>query len=172
MKRIRVFVIAMAVALMAVASARAANVTFEANMDGLQETPPVATPALGFASLLLNDVTGDWTLTGNFNNLIGTANNAHIHGSAPPGTPAGVVVGLTFDPATSGNLSGAGTFNAGQMADLTAGLYYVNLHSTFRPGGEIRGQLGLVPEPGTIVLLGIGAVGVLLSAWRRRRKPA
>ncbi len=30
---------------------------------------------------------------------------------------------------------------AAQVADLTAGRYYVNLHTAKNPGGEIRGQL-------------------------------
>jgi hypothetical protein len=51
------------------------------------------------------------------------------------------------------------------MADLIDGLYYVNIHSTFRPGGEIRGQILLVPEPGTAVLLALGIIG--LAARRR-----
>jgi hypothetical protein len=152
--------------------ASAATLQFEAFLDGLQETPPVVTPATGFASLTLNDATGDFTLTGNFADLIGTANNAHIHGPAPVGVPAGVIVGLTFTPAASGTLAGAGTFSGLQMADLIAGLYYVNLHSTFQPGGEIRGQLNLVPEPATVVLFAGGGLMLMLAAWRKRRHRA
>jgi hypothetical protein len=163
-------VVALCGLLLVATNATAATLQFEALLDGLQETPPVATPGTGFASLTLDNVSGNWTLTGNFVNLIGTANNAHIHGPAPIGTPAGVIVGLTWDPATSGNLTGAGTFTGPQMSDLLAGLYYVNLHSTFRPGGEIRGQLGLVPEPGTFVLFGLGGLVLALTGWRRKRR--
>jgi hypothetical protein len=151
-------------------SSRAATVQFDAVLDGLQETPPVATTGNGLGTLFLNDVTGGYTISGTFQSLIGTANNAHIHGPAPPGTPAGVVVGLTFDfGATSGNYSGSGTFTGIQMADLLAGLYYVNIHSTFRPGGEIRGQLVRVPEPASAVLLGSGIAAVVVIVLRRRR---
>ena len=33
-------------------------------------------------------------------------------------------------------------------------------------------QIGLVPEPGTLVLLGMAGLGVLCYAWRRRRRAA
>ena len=55
------------------------------------------------------------------------------------------------------------------MADLINGLYYVNIHTTFRPAGEIRGQILLVPEPGTAALVGRLLIG-LLAAARRLRK--
>jgi hypothetical protein len=51
------------------------------------------------------------------------------------------------------------------MADLINGLYYVNIHSSFAPGGEIRGQILLVPEPGTGALVALGIMGL---AVRRR----
>jgi len=165
MLRVRTLLSAIAVCLAASLS-QAATFQFDANLDGLQETPPNASPGFGFGSLFLDDTTGNWSVTnGVFQDLIGTANNAHIHGPAPAGTPAGVVVGLTFDPATSGTWGGSGTFTAAQMADLMNELYYVNIHSTTFPGGEIRGQLLLVPEPSTATLLGLG---IALFAVRRR----
>jgi hypothetical protein len=36
------------------------------------------------------------------------------------------------------------------------------------PGGEIRGQITPVPEPSTLALLGIGAVGSRQYLRRRR----
>jgi hypothetical protein len=155
---------------LAASSSSALNLEFEILLDGLQETPPVATPGSGTGSLFLDDTTGNYTISGTFQDLIGTTNNAHIHGPAAIGVgPAGVIHGLTFDfGVTSGTYSnGAGltTFTAAQMADLINGLYYVNIHSTFRPGGEIRGQILLVPEPGTGALVALGILGL---AVRRR----
>jgi hypothetical protein len=169
MKTIRFLALAVAV-FVSMAAANANMLEFAALLDGLQETPPVATPATGDATLMVDDTTLDWTLTGNYSGLIGTVSAAHIHGPAPPGTPAGVIAGGTLMAVGSpnGTLSGAGTLTAAQFTDLMGGLFYVNVHSSFRPGGEIRGQLGYVPEPGTIVLLGMGGVGVFAAAWRRR----
>ena len=169
MPRARLLLSLIAVCLSASASS-ALTLEFEILLDGLQETPPVATPATGTGSLFLDDATGNYTISGTFQDLIGTSNNAHIHGPAAIGAgPAGVVHGLTFDfGVTSGSFSnGAGltTFTPAQMANLINGLYYVNIHSSFAPGGEIRGQILLVPEPSTALLVALGIAGL---AVRRR----
>ncbi len=152
--------------------ASAAIVLFDIQLDGLQETPPVATPGFGTGSLTLDDVTGGYTINGTFNDLIGTSTDAHIHGPAAIGVgPAGVIVGLTVDVGvSSGAFSGAGTFTAPQMTDLLAGLYYVNIHSSIEPGGEIRGQITQVPEPASVVLIALGGVALAVASRIRRRR--
>ena len=151
------------------ATAQGALWNFEAFLDGLQETPPVATPGTGYGTGTLDDVTGIMSVSGTFQDLIAPANNAHVHGMAPPGTPAGVLFGLTFTAATSGTFSGdnsSSPFTPAQVADVLNELTYVNIHSSFRPGGEIRGQLLVVPEPSTFVLAAVGLISAL--AVRRR----
>jgi hypothetical protein len=155
--------------LLCAASSQAAIWKFDVFLDGLQESPPVATPGTGTALALLDDSTGMMNITGTFSDLIGTSNNAHLHGYAPVGDPpAGVIFGLTFDfGVTSGNFSGSGSVDVAQALD---GLSYINVHSTFRPGGEIRGQLVnpmRVPEPASLTLAG---VGLLLALAARRRR--
>lgn len=152
------------ISLVVAGSASATLHTYNFGMDGLQETPPVATPGFASCTVTLDDVSNNFTVNCNFQDLIGTSNNAHIHGPAPIGTPAGVLVGLTFDfGVTSGTITGAGTLSAANAGHMLAGNTYINLHSTFRPGGEIRGQI--IPEPATAMLLGLGG----LIAIRRRR---
>jgi len=173
MVRIRLIAAISAAATMLWVTAVHANTfQFEALLDGLQETPPNASPGLGDALLTLDDVTGNVTLTGSYSGLLSSVTAAHIHGLAPPGTPAGIILPLTTTFGTTGTLSGAGIFTPAQITGLESGLMYVNVHSNLFSGGEIRGQLGLIPEPATMVLLGLGGFGVLAFAWRRRKLPA
>jgi hypothetical protein len=55
-----------------------------------------------------------------------------------------------------------------QESDLLAELWYVNLHTTTFAGGEIRGQVTIVPEPSMGTLLGFGLL--LAAGWRRRSR--
>lgn len=147
-------------------SAGATVFNLYANLDGAQETPPVATPGSGYATMTLDDVTNQFTMTGSFANLIGTTNNAHVHGPAAPGVPAGVMFGITFDfGVTSGNFSFNGVISAAHAQTILDQLAYINIHTTFRPGGEIRGQI--VPEPSTLAILSLGLLGLGVAVRRR-----
>ena len=65
-----------------------------------------------------------------------------------------------------------GGTTAAAEARLTPGLdqgqAYFNIHTSFRTGGEIRGFLAQVPEPGAIGLIVLG-LGALAAAARKRR---
>lgn len=62
---------------------------------------------------------------------------AHFHGPAGPGTPAGVAQGISAGPSP---MTGSETLTSGQISDLTAGDWYLNLHTSESSGGELRGQ--------------------------------
>jgi hypothetical protein len=132
------------------------------------------------------DVTGNQTPGDTNDNILA----AHIHGGAGPGSNAGVVWGFFGNPDNDNNpdqfmltpfaVGVGGTItsiwdapegNAGQtltsqLNNLFNGLCYINFHTNQNPGGEIRGQI--VPEPSTIVLLGVG-VAAAAGIWKRRR---
>jgi hypothetical protein len=76
-----------------------------------------------------------------------------------------VLSNLTDTGGSSGTLSGRGTFTLTQVAQFAQNLGYVNVHSSQFPGGEIRGQLILIPAPGAAAVAGLGG----LLATRRRR---
>jgi hypothetical protein len=53
-----------------------------------------------------------------------------------------------------------------QEAQLLAGKWYINVHSSFLPTGEIRGQLVPVPEPRTYGM--VAAIALLAFAICRK----
>lgn len=126
------------------------TVTFQATLTGASETPANGSTATGSATFTYNTVT--YILSGSvyFSGIIPTA--AHIHKGAV-GVAGGVIFPLGSVPMTSPISFTSVPLDATQRADLLANLYYVNIHSTAYPGGEIRGQL-LQPTPS-----GNGGVG-------------
>jgi hypothetical protein len=129
---------------LALSFAPALAVTHEAHLDGLQEVPPVATPATGYAKITVDTQANTMRVVLTFQDLIGSQTAAHLHGPAAPGINAGVLVGFPL-----GNFDQTFPITDVIEGHILAGLTYVNVHSTFRPGGEIRGQVG--PQPPTAV---------------------
>jgi hypothetical protein len=65
--------------------------------------------------------------------------------------------------------NGAGVNLASQLPFILSNQDYINFHTTQNPGGEIRGQILAVPEPASLALASIGAIGLLAGALSRRR---
>lgn len=146
--------------------AQAQTLMFHAELLGANERPnPVNSPGTGFAMMTINTDTGAWSLEGNYSNLLSAAIASHIHGFADANSNAGVLVNLTNTGGFSGSLSGNGVFNQTQITQFSQNLGYVNVHSSQFPGGEVRGQLILIPAPGAAAVVGLGG----LMAVRRRR---
>ncbi|HEV7781887.1 MAG TPA: CHRD domain-containing protein [Chitinophagaceae bacterium] len=126
-------------------------------MTGAQETPAVPSAALGSMDVFYTKETRILTYTVRWSGLTDSVLLAHIHGLAPTGFPAPVVqtiVGTAnsiFPQKTAGKFTFAksGTFSGTLLADGVAvkeqdilnGVYYMNIHTTTYPGGEIRGQI-------------------------------
>lgn len=118
------------------------------SIDGAQETPPNASPGTGVAHTLIDTSTNTLFYHIEFSGLSGVENNAHIHGYASPGTPAGVVHPL----ALGSPKIGAWVYPDANEAQILAGLTYVNIHSTLFGGGEIRGQLVVDPTTDMVAI--------------------
>jgi hypothetical protein len=114
-----------------------ADVTMFAVADGAQEVPPTPSTAKGVGCFKIdtvaNTVSYQFTMTG----LSSAETLAHIHGYAPPGTPAGVKHNLPL----GNHKVGTWAYPAADEASILAGLAYVNIHTSMFSGGEIRGQI-------------------------------
>jgi hypothetical protein len=128
----------------------------------------------GTFSATLDTVTNQFTYTVTYTGLSSNVRLGHIHGPFNPGqtTPPTAAVILNFDPtvtgtplgagatfvtgATSGSAAGNVTLNAATNISaqvngdslkklLLAGKTYANIHTVDNGGGEIRGQISVVP---------------------------
>lgn len=134
---LRCSVLAAATGVLCAAFAHATVWTFTFPIDGLQEVPAVATPAFGEAHVMYDDVTNalSWTVT--YQDLIGTMTAAHFHrGAVGANGPVIVNIGAGASPRV-----GSATLTDAQELEILGGMWYVNIHSSFKPGGEIRGQV-------------------------------
>ncbi|HKX85887.1 MAG TPA: CHRD domain-containing protein [Flavobacterium sp.] len=113
-----------------------ASTTYRATLTGASEVPSNASTATGTATLSFNNTTKIFNLTVTYSGMTATA--AHVHKGAV-GVSGGPVFPITVTASPMYLTSAALTTE--QEADLKANLYYVNIHSSAYPDGEIRGQL-------------------------------
>jgi hypothetical protein len=111
---------------------------FVAVLNSPQETPPTGTAGNGAAYLTFTETTKQLCYAINFQALGSAEILAHVHGPAQPGTPAGIQFALPLGNPKSGCV---GPLTNTQKSELLKNLYYINIHTTGFPGGEIRGQI-------------------------------
>lgn len=139
--------------LTAVAQAQSPLVYLHATINGTQEVPSTGSTATGLGCFTFDPNTNVISYNISYSGLIGTETAAHFHTGAP-GVNGPVIVVL---PAGVSKV-GTAPLTAAQVAQLLAGNVYTNIHSTVFPGGEIRGQLTVVPAA-TLFCFGDGSAG-------------
>jgi len=123
--------------LAASSSAFAEEMKFSAELKGSEEVPAVETSATGTTTATYDTATKKLSWTLEYTGLSSDATAAHFHGPAAPGENAAPVVPI---PEFASGSEGSADLTDEQAADLQAGKWYVNVHSTNHPDGEIRGQ--------------------------------
>ena len=172
--RHRRFIVMCVSGVLAIIASRAGaqQETFDAFLSGLNEVGPNGSPGSGFGTVILNAAHTQITVDENWSGLTAPATASHIHGPAMPGVNAAVLFPLSGVPAATAGAIPEQTFaiTPTQVTQLESGLFYMNVHTAIFPGGEIRGQLEIVPEPSSFVLLGMGGTALCITLRRRRRK--
>lgn len=114
-------------------------VTFTGKLSGAGEVPPNSSGGTGTVEATLNRETNELKWKVVYSGLTGPAGAGHFHGPAIAGQNAGVVLG--FKGGVESPISGEATITPEQAKDVSAGKWYVNLHTKANPGGEIRAQV-------------------------------
>ena len=132
----------LAIGWLAAGSAQAATVHFAAALKGADEVPANAAAGTGEVTATLDTDTKTLDYGATYSGLSGPGTMAHFHGPAAPGANAPPVIAVK-DAANP--IKGEAKLTDAQIADLTAGKWYFNVHTAAHPGGEIRGQLRPAP---------------------------
>ena len=178
-------------------SVQASIVSYVVNLDGPSESPANGSPGTGFGTVDYDSTAHTLSLSVNFSGLTGTTTASHIH--APTVNPFVLTAGVaTTTPTFAGFPLGVTSGSFANLLDLTlassynpsfitahggttaqaeldltaafaAGKAYWNIHTSTFGGGEIRGFLVQVPEPSTLALVGLGAIGIFARTWNQRR---
>lgn len=115
-------------------------------LTGANEVPAITTSGSGTFDGTYNRTTKvlNYTLKWSLGDPAATTTNMHFHGPAEPTESKPPRIPITGFPTGSANQSFSGAtpaLDATQEEELLNGKWYVNIHSSTYPGGELRGQL-------------------------------
>jgi hypothetical protein len=122
MRYISPALVLMAALMLLAPAAHAIPMTFEANLSGANEVPPVASPGTGLATIVLDPTAHTIQINATFSGLTSLDMAAHIHCCAPLGTNIGVATTVPAFPGFPLNVT-SGTYSS-IVFDLTQPTIY------------------------------------------------
>jgi hypothetical protein len=149
--------------LQSIPASAQATVTMRTTLTGAEETPAIVlTGAVGTAVVSVDTVNQELAVELRVFNLPTGSTASHIH-IGPKGASAPVVIDFPIGTGRTGDFTlafrvrdgaafharpeiGINTF-ADAIQAIAGGNAYVNVHTSGFPGGEIRGQLAVDPNP-------------------------
>lgn len=109
------------------------------------QTNPVVTDGEGMLDAIYNKDTNvlTYTITWELGNADDKTTGMHFHGPASLTESAGVVIPIQLSTdAPMGSITGeTRALTQTEEDQLLSGMWYLNIHSSTYPGGELRGQL-------------------------------
>jgi hypothetical protein len=170
------------------------SVLIQSVLSGNNTIPASGSLATGFGSVLLDDFGSSISVTLSVFNLQGFATSAGIYGPAFPGDQGPLVFplsGIAIPPSQkSFTITGQFSISPTDRDNFLNRLLYFNVFSTafpegggfgpttnlaaqlgstpVRQGGELRGQINVVPEPKSALLV-VAGLGLLLAFSCRHR---
>ncbi|WP_316810094.1 CHRD domain-containing protein [Pedobacter heparinus] len=115
--------------------------------SGAQEVPANTSTGTGMGDVVFNPDTKTitYSFTWQLGSTVATTTNMHFHGAEDGSDTKSsvVVIGITgFTTASSGSMSGeTRVLTDAEISQLLAGKWYLNVHSSTIPGGELRGNI-------------------------------
>ena len=142
----------------ALGAAPSAAQDFRAELSGPHATPPTDSPATGTAECRL-DGTKMLHVSLTMRGLVGEELESHVHGPRPDGHG-----GIAF-PLPLGNVKEAvvGPFSPAMEESLLAGRWWITIHTTEVPAGEIEGWIVPLSVPAEPI-----SVGLWKGTWARK----
>jgi len=116
-------------------------------LSGAQEVPANTSTGTGTGQITFDPTTKiiTYSFTWQLGSSTATTTNMHFHGAEDGSDTksSAVVIGITgFTTASSGSMSGeTRALTDAEVNQLLAGKWYLNVHSSTIPGGELRGNI-------------------------------
>jgi hypothetical protein len=142
MQRIFFLTLTIILSAMTFSITAAAQGKFSVYLSGRQAVPANNSPGSGTCMVTINLTQTQGTVECRYRNLSSNVTGVHIHENGPVGVNGPIRFDFAFTGGTTGTINPLTfTTTPAQVADMRSNKWYVDIHTTNFPNGEIRGQV-------------------------------